>query len=135
MWPRVPATVAALQVRRFPETKALGLDRLFVDLDAEPRQIAHRIVGAVEPRLHWEKVGIVKAQLCFGRPGLEPSEIRYRSGEMDGRGRADRAEGIMRHQVYIVRLAPTSDLHRFGEPANIADIEPVELMDATLDVG
>src|SRR6188474_2713060 len=57
-WMKLPVcdrTVAALQVRRFPETKALCLDRLFVDLDAEPRQIADRIVGAVEPWLHGEE--------------------------------------------------------------------------------
>lgn len=54
---------------------------------------------------------------------------------MYGRGGAHRTKGIVRHQVHIVRLAPASDLHRFGEPADIADIEPVELMDAALDVG
>ena len=54
---------------------------------------------------------------------------------MYGRGRAHWTKGIVRHQVHIVRLAPASDLHRLGEPADIANIEPVELMDAALDVG
>lgn len=34
-----------------------------------------------------------------------------------------------------MRLAPARDLHRLGEPADIADIEPVELMNAALDIG
>ncbi len=54
---------------------------------------------------------------------------------MDGRGRAHRSKGIVRHQIDIVRLAPASDLHRLREPADIADIEPVELMDVALDIG
>ena len=77
-------------MRRFPETQARRLDRLFVDVDAEPRQIADRIIGAVEPWLHGEEIRTVEAQLCFGSPGLEPREIRHRRGEMDGCGGADR---------------------------------------------
>ena len=53
---------------------------------------------------------------------------------MHGRGRTHRAKGIVRHQVHIVRLAPAGDFHRLGQPADIADIESVELVDAALDV-
>src|SRR5262245_46258751 len=127
-------TVAALKVRRFPEAQTLCPDRRFVDLDAEPRQIADRIIGAVEPWLHREEIGIVEAQLYFGRPGLEPREVGYRGGEMNGRSRAHWTKRIVRHQIHIVRLAPACDFHRLGEPADIANIEPVKLVNPALDV-
>ena len=34
-----------------------------------------------------------------------------------------------------MRLAPAGDFHRLGEPADIANIDPVELVDAALDIG
>src|SRR6478735_906742 len=50
-------------------------------------------------------------------------------------GRADGAERIVRHQIDVVRFAPASHLHRLGEPANIANVDPIKLMDAALDIG
>jgi hypothetical protein len=63
----------------------------FIDLDAEPRQVADRIVDAVEPRLYGEEVGIVEAELDFRRPCFEPRKVGHRRCKMHRRGRAYRA--------------------------------------------
>ena len=122
-------------MRCFPEAQALRPYRCFIDLNAETRQVTDRIIGAVEPRLHREEIGIVEAQLGFRDPRFEPREIGHRCGEMHGRGRAHRTKRIVRHQIDIMRFAPAGDLHGLGEPADIADIKPVELVNAPLDVG
>jgi hypothetical protein len=54
---------------------------------------------------------------------------------VDRRGGADRPERVVRHHVDVVRLAPAGDLHRLGQAAHVADVDPVELMDAAFDVG
>src|SRR5688500_2012959 len=40
--------IAPFQMRRLPEFETLLLDQLFIDLDAEARQVAYRIVSTIQ---------------------------------------------------------------------------------------
>lgn len=44
-------------------------------------------------------------------------------------------QGIVRHHVDVVGFAPAGDFHRFGEATDIAEIEPVKLVNIALDIG
>src|SRR3712207_7619193 len=59
------------------------------------------------------------------RSTLFPYTTLFRS-QVDGGGGADGAERVVGHQVDVVRFAPAGDLHRLGQPADVADVRSEE---------
>ena len=47
---------------------------------------------------------------------------------------ADRPQGVVWHEVDVVRLCPSRHLQRFGKAAHIADVHSREVTQALLDV-
>src|SRR5205807_9301600 len=50
-------------------------------------------------------------------------------------GGADGAERVVGHEVDVMRLGHAGDLHRFGQPADVAHIDAGEVGNAALDKG
>src|SRR4051812_14772509 len=98
-------------MRHLIETK--GLQDILVYLDAKAGSARQSETISVDPRLDGEHDLIVEP-LILGRrpPDLEPREVRYRDRHMSHSGQADRADRVMRHEVYVVRLGQAGDLHR-----------------------
>src|SRR5690606_35200035 len=88
----------------------------------------------VELGLDGKEIVVIKAKVTFGRARFEPGKVWDGSGEMDGRRGTNRTQWVVGHEVDIVGLAPPGDLHRFSKAADIADVEPIELVDAAFDV-
>ena len=120
---------------RFPIFELGGLRPLFVELYPQPRRVGDQIARPVLHRLHRKPVGIV-AHPGFrgGGAHFQPGEVGHGRGQMDRRRGADRAEGIVGHQIDVVGLGHGRHLHRLGQPAHIADIDPGVVGDAPFDV-
>src|SRR5215217_8142438 len=124
------------QMWRLPEREALLGDQFLVHFDTESGRVRHRIMGSLQPGLYWEEVRVVEPEMRFSRTcaGFEPGKVRYGGREMEGRRRTDWPERVMRHHVNVVSFAPGSDLHRFRQSADVADIKAIVLVNVAFDV-
>ena len=100
-----------------------------------PAASGYRVPCAVEHRLLGKHVVIQRPVLAAGGTRLEPTEIGHRRRQMDRGRRADGPQGIVRHQVDIVRLGPAGDLFRLCQAAQVADVDAGIVGDAPFDVG
>src|SRR5690348_16690067 len=95
---------------------------LFVELDAEARHLGDVHARPILPALHREHIRVVEAEFFSWRGAdLHPGEVRYGGGEVHRRRRADWAKRVVRHEIDVVRFGETGDLHRLGQPADVAD--------------
>ena len=115
-------TIGSAQMGRFPEPETFLGEPGFIDVDAKPRRVGHRIGHTLQRGLVDERtVLLVTAiEVSLVPPGLKPGKIGHRGGEVNGRRRTDRTERVVRHHVDIMRLAPAGHFHGLGEAADIA---------------
>ena len=120
----------------FPVLELVGLESVFVHVDAEAGFGGHRVHGAFQFDLMGEDVfvgaAIVAQHLCFG---FQPREVGDGCAKVNRRRCTDRPQRVVRHQVNVVRFCPASYFHRLREAAHVADVDPSEVGQALLDIG
>ncbi len=110
---------------------------VFVDLDAQARRIADRDRRRLRCGAGRGRIRIVKAQMCFAGDARVSSQEKLGTAAPKCTVAAVQIgpKRVVRHHVDIMRLGPAGDFHRFGQAADVADVDAVELVNVALDIG
>src|SRR4051812_19407205 len=100
--------VRALPVRSFPHDEGVVGDSVFIELDTETGRSWQWIAVNLKFKHSGEQLArIRRANLVLK---FKHGEVVGGDAEMHAGGGGDRAERIVRHQIDVMRFAPTGDL-------------------------